>query len=245
MNLRMRSSIVFFPSTNEGESAMRRYCCIAMSLWAGILTATGCGNDETQAKLQSCAAENARLQTENGGLRSQLGELHTEVENLRRRKDVIYTVKMVVDFSGFQGPMSPNGGPTTSFLTEAKLASRDGKTYRMLGRNSPTSPTQGVPELIFEPIDTSQWTALRIAELSRLQTLTLDFPASFNAAGIAWGDAPHLHAIFEVNSIQVADLDTSIDAAAAKAGLPLTWNVDKTFEHVSEEYTKQLNQHAG
>jgi hypothetical protein len=218
-----------------------KYGYIVMALWVGLLT--GCGTDEGQARLQTCTAENGRLQAENGGLQKQLSELQAELKNLRQRKDVIYTVKMVVDLSGLQGPEAA-GGPATSFLTEAKLASRDGTTYRLLGRNSPAS-TQGVPELIFEPIDTSQWKAHGIAALSQLQTLTLDFPASFNAAGITWGDAPHLHARFEVNSIQVAGLDASIDAAAAKAGQPLTWNVEKAFEHVSEEYTKQLNKNAG
>src|SRR4051794_17862910 len=122
--------------TNQREGAMR-YACIAIVLWVSLLTATGCGTDDGQAKLQSCVAENGRLQAENSGLQGQLGELKAELENLRRRKDVVYTVKMVVDFSGLQGPATPTGGPRMSFLTEARLASRDGTIYRLLGRSSP------------------------------------------------------------------------------------------------------------
>lgn len=231
--------------TNPAGEAAARYSCFAMALLCALLAAAGCDAGDSQAKLQSSMAENEKLQREARELRNQIGALRSEVEELRRRKDVIYTVRMVVDFSGVQGPAAQAGAPAISFLTAGRLAAGDGTTYRFLGRNAPGSPAQAVPELIYQPIDASQWTALRIGALSRLETLTLDFPASFAAAGVAWGESPHLHARFEVNGIEVADLDAAIDPAAAKTGEPLTWNVQKAFESVAAEYTRQLNRRAG
>ena len=89
---------------------------IAMLLWASLM-ATGCGTDDGQAKLQSCVAEQGKLQAENGTLQSQLAGLKNELENLGRRKDVIYSMKMVVDFTGLQGPAAPAGGPATTSQT--------------------------------------------------------------------------------------------------------------------------------
>jgi hypothetical protein len=207
-------------------------------LLIGQLAAAGCEVDDSRAKLQSCAVEKENLQ-------QQIGALQSELETLRQRKDVIYTVRLIVSFSGVQGPAVQAGSPAMSFLTEGRLTSRDGTTYRFLGRSSPASSAQAIPELIFQPIDPSQWTARRIGTLSQLETLTLDFPASFNAAGIVWGEAPRFRAQFEVNGVEVASLAAGIDPMAAQAGQPLTWSVRQAFEKVSEEYTRQLNRRAG
>jgi hypothetical protein len=224
--------------TNREREKNAIYSSAAILLLIGQLGAAGCAVDDSQAKLQSCAAEKENLQ-------QQISALQGELETLRQRKDVIYTMRMVVDFSGVQGPAVQAGAPATTFLTEGRLISRDGTVFRFLGRSSPASSTQDVPELIFQPIDPSQWTARRIGTLNQLETLTLDFPASFNAAGITWGEAPRFRAQFEVNGIPVANLADGIDPAAAKAGQPLTWSVRQAFEKVSEEYTRQLNRRAG
>ncbi len=213
-------------------------------LWFVPLAALSCDVDDSRGKLQSCIAENGSLQGQNGDLQHQTSQLQAELADLRRRKDVVYTVKMVVDFSDLQGPAAQAGAPAMTFLTEARLVSSAGTTYRLLGHSSPSSPTQGAPELLFEPIDASQWTALQISALSQLQTLTLDFPATFNAAGVAWGEEPRLDVHFQVNGIEVVDFKAAIDLAAAKAGQPFTWNVQKAFDQVSAEYTRQLDQRA-
>jgi hypothetical protein len=225
------------PNPNASPRLLAALCWL-------VLAAAGCGMpDEQQRKstleadLQACAEAKSAAQ-------AKVATLQQELDELRKRGNVIYTVKMIVTLSGLTSPAaSHEDGPgkrAVNFLSLAELTAQDGTTFKFIGRNQPGESPSDSLLLVYEPVNPSQLIARQIDTLGNIESVRLDFPASFKAAGIEWRPDARFQLQLDLNGLPVVVLEDSTAMAAARSGTPLIWKVAQQFRSIPQEYTRQL-----